>query len=167
MVGENFDFYLPQMARNALICPPWLEKILISIFFKWLEMHYKLSIGEKYFSFIWNLDGWQLKMFKYIRVYFPKKKTLSIFFKYICPSSILKYIQVSVGHPDISENWYIWAFWDKLHTQCWYLPKKVGNSVFLLFVGVFKIITFFIYNSFLRGNNYFEKSVQNWPKISA
>ena len=28
MVGENLEIYLSQMAKNALKCPPWLEKIL-------------------------------------------------------------------------------------------------------------------------------------------
>ena len=59
MVGENFEIYISEMARNALICPPreqilklclkwqeihlicplWLEKMLKFTSLKWLEMH--------------------------------------------------------------------------------------------------------------------------------
>ena len=36
MVGESFEIYLSQMAKNALKCPPWLEKILKFTLLKWL-----------------------------------------------------------------------------------------------------------------------------------
>ena len=38
LIGEHFEFYLPQMARIALNCPPWLDKILNFTCFKWLEL---------------------------------------------------------------------------------------------------------------------------------
>ena len=56
MVGENFDFYLPQMARNALICPLCLEKILISIFLKMARNALRFSFYKQphFFGSAWS-----------------------------------------------------------------------------------------------------------------
>ena len=38
MVGESFERYLSQMAKNDSDCPPWMEKNLKCTYLKWLKM---------------------------------------------------------------------------------------------------------------------------------
>ena len=49
MVGENFEIYPSEMAKNAPNHPRWLEKILRFAYLKWLKMHQSsIMVGENF-----------------------------------------------------------------------------------------------------------------------
>ena len=50
MVGENFEIYPSEMAKNAPNHPPWLEKILRFTHQKWLKTHLIIHHGCRQFS---------------------------------------------------------------------------------------------------------------------
>jgi len=87
MVGEHFEIYFPQMAKNHLNCPPRLENIFEIYFPQWLKIHL-------------NFPPWLEKFLKYhsikwLKIHLNCPPRLEKFLKY--PS--LKWLKMHLNCP--------------------------------------------------------------------